>query len=67
MSIAPKKLLYLGLEPDMFFEISDQLRDRLNEMKAYMNRPDYKGDIDIERKYNYLKTILDCLDTQLTS
>lgn len=60
-----KKLLKVELEPDMWFEIADHLRDRLTDMQSLMNTV-MIDDPDFNRKYLYLKTILECLDNQLT-
>ena len=63
-----KKLLYIGLEPDMFFEITDTLRDVIIRYEYEMNRyPGLKADATYQRKYLYLKSIIALLETQLTS
>jgi hypothetical protein len=60
-------IVYIGLEPDMFFEITDCLRDVViryeYEMKYYSG---FKEDAVYQRKYLYLKSIIALLETQLT-
>lgn len=63
------KMITIRLETDMWFEISDHLRIRLLAMSMDISNKQLRGDLPDpkeERKYNYLKTILECLDNQLT-
>jgi hypothetical protein len=63
-------IVYIGLEPDMFFEITDQLRIRLLAMNMNITNRLLNGDgtdSKEQRKYLYLKSIVALLETQLTS
>jgi hypothetical protein len=59
-----KKLLYIGLEPDMFFEIADTLKQVIEELGyLVIHRVTTPEE---QRKYLYLKSIVALLETQLT-
>jgi hypothetical protein len=62
-----KKLLIIGLEPDMWFQILESLKCMLTGYENAIEHPDYKPEIKFEHEYIYLKTIVETLERKLLS